>query len=359
MAEGNGHTTGNGHTENGHTMVTDLGAVGFRNSLAHFLMTKKNWWLVFAVVAAISTVGLVLLGKWTYEGKPPLANFVSASSGETVITKDQILDGKEVFHLRGLMSWGSFFGDGSERGPDFTADALHRTRLAMGEYYKNQGLDPDAIETRVKRELHENGWDSEAGVIRINDAQVYAIEVLNEHYTRMFTDETYPQAFGVMDAITEPEEIQGLTSFFFWGGWTAAADRPGQTYSYTHNWPYEPESGNIMTSQTVIWSFAAILGLFAAIMLVLYVYGQLKTLNQDPFVLDAATLTTEELEQGYGAVRPTQGAAYKFFAFAMILFAVQVFAGILSAEDFIGGEGPASATINFLGITLPYTVVRA
>src|SRR3990172_912812 len=165
MAQGNGSQQG-------------ISTIRFEGTFAHFMLQKKNWLLLFAIVAAISSVGLVLLGKWTYEGAPPLTNFVSAT-GETVINKEQIYDGKELFHVRGLMSWGSYFGDGSERGPDFTADALHRTRLAMTEFYENEtNLDRDSIEARVKRELHENGWDKGANVIRINDAQVYALGVL-------------------------------------------------------------------------------------------------------------------------------------------------------------------------------------
>jgi nitric oxide reductase large subunit len=66
---------------------------------------------------------LIYLGMATYSGAPPLAGFASPS-GEMVIPRRQIIHGEKVFHLRGLMSYGSFWGDGAERGPDFTADAL-------------------------------------------------------------------------------------------------------------------------------------------------------------------------------------------------------------------------------------------
>jgi nitric oxide reductase subunit B len=329
-----------------------------KNTFAQWLLAKKNWWLQFAVVAGISIVGLLALGTWTYQGAPPLAGFVS-SSGETVVSLDQINRGKEVFHLRGLMAWGTFWGDGAERGPDFTADALHRTVLGMTAFYQNQGVDDDAIATRIQRELHTNGWNEQANEIVINDAQVFAVDELEKHFTRMFTDPTYEEAFAPSGLISDPGDIRALTAYFYWGSWVSAANRPGETYSYTHNWPYDPAAANTPTANTMVWSYLSIMALFAGAMLVLYVYGQMRELPGDPFNgADGGTLTTSELEKGYEYVRPTQRLTYKFFAFAIILFVVQVLAGILSAEDFVGG-GPGVAITTFLGVSLPYSVVRS
>jgi nitric oxide reductase subunit B len=338
---------------------------GGRN-FAKWLLAKKNWWINFTVVAAISIVGLIALGSWTYSGAPPLASFVSAASGETVIPLEQIQRGKEVFHLRGLMSWGSFWGDGAERGPDFTADALHRTVVAMGTYYAEERAkqrpvtqaDRDGFTVRIQRELHTNGYDAATGQIRINDAQIRALQELKVHYTKMFTDPTYPERFTLAGYITERSDLEALTAYFFWGAWVSAANRPGESYSYTHNWPYDPAAANTPTMATVLWSFLSILVLFAGTMLVLYVYGQMKAIPGDPFNSSGQTLTTSDLESGAEGVRPTQRSTYKYFAFAVILFVVQVLAGILSAEDFVKG-GPGNAIVQVLGITLPFTTVRA
>jgi len=274
-----------------------------------------------------------------------------------------------VFHLKGLMSWGSFWGDGADRGPDFTAEALHRTVVTMRTYYEDAikrerpltQTDQDAIAVRIQRELHENGWDEENNVTRINDAQVQAFRDLNVHYTRVFTDSTYPDKFSafVDNFITDPADLRALTAYFFWGGWASAANRPGETYSYTQNWPYDPEAANTPTSPVMLWSFLSILALFAGTMLVLYVYGEMKDLPGDPFNgTNGGTLTTIDLETGKEFVRPTQRLTYKFFAFGVILFLVQVLAGILSAEDFVGG-GPGRGIINILGIPLTFSITKA
>jgi len=361
----------------------EISSQGGKSNLALILINKRYWWLHFLIVAAISTTGLLYLGRVTYTGAPPVVDFTSAT-GETVISAELINRGEEIFHLRGLMDWGTFMGDGSERGPDFTADAMHRTVVAMRSFYENEmreragqaitisEYEQDAIAARVRREVHANTYDEAAGRIQLNDAQITAIPVLEEHYTLMFNDPeytngflapTYSEGFNSPGYISDPEDLRALSAFFFWGGWVSAANRPGEEYSYTHNWPYDPDAGNVPTSATVLWSFLSVLALFLGIGLVLYVYGQMKTLPGDPFREyegngngngngngGVYAITTHDLEHEY--VRPTQKATFKFFAFAMLVFAIQIVMGMVSATDFIRPFG-----LN-LGELFPYTVSR-
>lgn len=333
---------------------------GFGN-LARLLLNKKFWGLHFLVVILVSAAGLIYMGDATYEGAPPVADF-RGPDGRVVISAEQISRGEEVFHLRGLMSYGSFWGDGAERGPDFTADALHRTYEGMIAHYEAEARADaataelptrtrDAIAVQVRRELHTNTWDAEAGHITLTAGQVAAFEDVVRHYERMFTDPGYDEFFQ-SGYLTDKAAIRDLSAFFFWGAWASAADRPGKDYSYTHNWPYDPAAGNTPTVDNYIWSLASILALFIGIGLVLYVYGQMKTLQYDPFEGSTErSLTTYDLENGY--VRKTQAATYKFFALAMVVFGLQVLAGITAATDFVRPFGL------FLGDILPFTVVRS
>ncbi|CBL43845.1 nitric-oxide reductase, subunit B [gamma proteobacterium HdN1] len=340
------------------------GSIRAKKNIALWLVSKKNWILQFLIVAAICTGGLLYLGAQTYISAPPIVNFVN-DKGDTVFSEQQIMDGKHVWSIRGLMAYGSFWGDGAERGPDFTADSLHRSVVAMREFYAKEkkaelGVDAlpvyetDAIAARVIRELHNNAYDEEAGIVRLNPAQEYAFAEVREHYRKMFNDATYSEAFHPQGLISDPEQITSLTSFFFWGGWASAANRPGETYSYTHNWPHDPGAGNAPTPATWIWSFLSILALFLCIVVVLYVYGQMRELPIDVFGTSTENpfaLTTHDLENGY--VRPTQKATYKFFALAMILFGVQIFAGIAAAWDFVK---PFGISLNDF---LPFTASRS
>jgi nitric oxide reductase subunit B len=327
-----------------------------KRNLAQVLHDKKTWWVHALIVSAICLSGLVYLGTETYTGAPPIEDYVSATTGEVVIPLATIKKGQEVFHLRGLMLYGSFWGDGAERGPDFTADALHRTGVAMRSFYEQQAggnlaqYDKDAIDVRVIREIKTNTWNESAKQIVINDAQIHAFNELKAHYTRMFNDPEYEEAFKPSGAISAPEDIEALTAFFFWGGWVSGAERPGQTYSYTHNWPYDPSTGNLPTNQTMVWSFISIFGLFLGILVILYVYGQFKE-EGDPFTGNGTSLTTNDLEQG--RIRATQKATYKFFVFSIVLFGAQVISGMLAATDFVTPFGVSLASI------IPFSVLRS
>jgi nitric oxide reductase subunit B len=331
-----------------------------KRTLAEILQDKRTWWVHSLIVAAICIVGLLYLGERTYSGAPPLEDMVSAS-GETVVSLAQIKHGQEIFHLRGLMGYGSFWGDGAERGPDFTADALHRTAMSMRAHYGKEleatkpgfeltQYDTDAIAAKVVREIHTNGHDEAKGQIVITSGQIKAYEDLVVHYTAMFLDPTYEEAFDPTGYITDPQELRDLTAFFFWGGWVSGANRPNQTYSYTHNWPYDPAAGNVATNQTLVWSFISIFALFLGILAVLYVYGQFKE-QGDPFAGNGRSLTTDDLENG--RVRETQRACYKFFVFSILLFGAQVLAGMLAATDFVRPLGIS------LGSIIPFTVLRS
>jgi nitric oxide reductase subunit B len=170
-------------------------------TLGEWLLNKKNWFTHFIIVALISIAGQIYLGQQTYSGAPPLVDFVD-SQGNVVASADTIKNGKEIFHIRGLMAWGAFWGDGADRGPDFSADALHRTVVTMRSFYEEEmkqrtgvtnltGYEKDAIAQRVVRDLHNNTYDEKAGHITLNDAQLAALQELNGHYTRMFIDPTY------------------------------------------------------------------------------------------------------------------------------------------------------------------------
>ncbi|WP_408736569.1 hypothetical protein [Acetobacter ascendens] len=42
--------------------------------------------------------------------------------------------------------------------------------------------------------------------------------------------------------------------FLMYSALTTVAHRPGETYSWTQNWPYEPLVGNTPTGATFIWT---------------------------------------------------------------------------------------------------------
>ena len=254
------------------------------------------------------------------------------------------------------------FGDGANRGPDYTAEALHYVSKYMNDYYQsklkaeeNSDLLKKGITEQVKLEIKNNHYSKEKNSVTLSDAQVFAVAELVKYYNQKFTNPSSPGAFEPSGYITDANEIKSLTAFFFWGSWVCGVERPGEHYSYTHNWPYDPSAGNTPSAAIILWSIIGSLGLIFGLGIVLYYHGKLDKLDDDVYTNKAEPFMTRgDIEK----FQPDaiQRSTYKFFYVAIILFAVQVLAGILTVHDFVG-------LINCFGFNiseaLPITVTRS
>jgi nitric oxide reductase subunit B len=99
-----------------------------------YLMNTKNWWAPLTFILVISLLGVGLIGFQTYIDAPPMAGF-NDENNHIEFDQKTIERGQEVFHKYALMEYGSFFGDGAQRGPDYTAEALHVVSNTMILYY--------------------------------------------------------------------------------------------------------------------------------------------------------------------------------------------------------------------------------
>ena len=154
----------------------------------------------------------------------------------------------------------------------------------------------------------------------------------------MFIDNNPEGSFPPKNYITSRAEIQDLSAFFFWGAWVCAVERPGSNFSYTHNWPFDPAAGNTPTSPVILWSVLGLLAFVLACGIVLFYIGQYNQLSNKFFKTGSKELLTLDKVSQFRPT-PTQKATYKFFAVAILLFALQVSCGIITINDFV----------NFLG----------
>ncbi|HSB92234.1 MAG TPA: cbb3-type cytochrome c oxidase subunit I [Flavitalea sp.] len=331
-----------------------------RNFIA-YLLNPKNWWLPLLLIFVISAAGVTMIGVHTYTEAPPIPTYVSENK-DPIFSKNDILEGQAVFQKYALMNYGSMFGDGANRGPDFTAEALHQLALYMNEYYKAQlktGPQDDllnmGVTEQVKAEIKSNRYNRISNEVTLSKAHLYAAGKLVAYYQQKFTDSSVPGAFTPSHYITDKAELRSLASFFFWGAWVCGVERPGEKYSYTHNWPFDPAAGNTPSSAIILWSIIGALALIIGLGLVLYYHGKLETLDDKTFVHKAQPFMTRgEIHR----FQPDaiQKSTYKFFYVAVLLFATQVLAGILTVHDFVG-------FVNFFGFNiseaLPITVTRS
>ena len=67
-------------------------------------------------------------------------------------------------------------------------------------------------------------------------------------------------------------EAPHTADFLIYSALTTVARRPGVSWSWTENWPYEPEVGNTPTTNTFIWTWVSFCFTFLCFGLVLFIY---------------------------------------------------------------------------------------
>ena len=133
---------------------------------------KKLWYTLFGVLAVTFCL-LGYLGKEVYRQAPPFPEKYVSASGQTLITKDDILKGQSAWQSTGGMELGSVLGHGSYQAPDWTADFLHRELVMWldltaqkdyGKKFDDLSFDQKAIvQARLKQEYREqSAMDSSA-----------------------------------------------------------------------------------------------------------------------------------------------------------------------------------------------------
>ncbi|AAU36900.1 NorB protein [[Mannheimia] succiniciproducens MBEL55E] len=90
----------------------------------------KKLWAALVVVLTVTFTILGYIGVEVYRQAPPVPQAYVSQTGETVMTKDDILAGQTAWQTTGGMEVGSLLGHGAYQAPDWTADWLHRELTA-------------------------------------------------------------------------------------------------------------------------------------------------------------------------------------------------------------------------------------
>lgn len=308
----------------------------------------RGWVQAAALVCLVGFFGLVLLGFLTYRSAPPIPERVVTAAGATVYTGRDVRAGQDVFLRNGLMEYGSIFGHGAYLGPDFTADYLHRSAELVRDAYG--GAASDSAAQRTRADFATNRYDPTTGVLTLSDTQAAAFGTLRGHYAEFFGS---PQGKTGLrpQAVTDPEQIRQLTSYFAWSAWASAAHRPGETYSYTNNWPPEPLVGNAPSAHVIVWSVVSLIALLGGTGALFAAFGRWDWLGWHG--RDLQELRFREPQQV--RLTPSQQATAWFFLAMAALFGVQTLVGAAS-QHYRADLG------SFFGVPLdqwlPYNLVR-
>jgi nitric oxide reductase subunit B len=323
---------------------------------------RKLWTCLILVVGG-AFLALGFFGREIYRQAPPIPERVVTESGRTLMTRADILDGQQVWQSVGGQEVGSIWGHGAYQAPDWSADWLHREALALLDIWSQatyaasyEGLDVEsrgALDARLENELRGNRCDEGTGVLLVSDERAEAMARTGAHYARLFGG--HPSMDGLRedyalhdDAIRDPIRLERLANFFFWTSWACATERPGESFTYTNNWPHEPLVGNQPTAANILWSVLSI-------MLLLGAAGALVWYHEAKRKQDGKVEVPRRDPLGDVRVTPSMRACAKYAGVVISLFVVQVLLGALTAHYTV--EGDAFFGISLSGI-LPYAVTR-
>src|SRR5215472_8376349 len=317
----------------------------------------KRLWILLAIVMIFGFTVLGWIGSRIYQDMPPIPARIVASDGQVIVSEGSIRSGQAVWQTLGGMEVGSIWGHGSYVAPDWTADWLHRecelilddwARSEHGRPYAALGPEPQAgLRERLRLTLRANHYDAATGTLTIDPVRARAFEANHRHFAEVFSQGNAQYAIP-RGTVSDPERLRQLSAFFFWTAWAAAASRPGDTVSYTSNWPHEPLIGSVPTPEAIVWTGVSILLLLGGIGFIVWFYAAMPA----PAPLEAPPARDPLV--GLSAT-PSQRATLKYFVVVAALFLVQILAGAVVAHYGVEGDG-------FYGVPLsrwlPYSLVR-
>ncbi|MCD8340379.1 MAG: cbb3-type cytochrome c oxidase subunit I [Burkholderiales bacterium] len=242
----------------------------------------KGWiWALSLTVIGVFAL-LIYITYLAYVVKPPVPERVVSANGDLLFTGDDIRHGQQVFLFHGLHDNGSVFGHGAYLGPDFPSLTLHRmslnaaNELARSHFDKNydelthdQKKEMDAL---VPQTIRTNLYDPDTQTLVFEPFREFTWSQEPEIWKEYFRD---PSKNGGLHAnyITDPKELKDLSSYFAWAAWASSAPRPGDDYTYTNNFPFDPYIGNYPTDINVTYSAVSLLFLLGGTALALFFIG--------------------------------------------------------------------------------------
>src|SRR5262245_39079878 len=202
---------------------------------------------MLAIVLIFGFTVLGWIGSRIYQHMPPIPERIVTSDGRVVAPEGAIRRGQAVWQTLGGMEVGSIWGHGSYVAPDWTADWLHRecelilddwARAEHSRPYADLGPEPQAaLRERLPLTLPANHYDPGPGTLTIEPVRARAFEANQKHFASIFS-QGKPEYAIPRGTVSDPQRLRLLSTFFFWTAWASAANRPGDSISYTSNLPH-------------------------------------------------------------------------------------------------------------------------
>ena len=216
---------------------------------------KRTWrvsipaWLV--LICLVTHTVLISAGAAIYKNAPPISAMVVSPQQDIILTQEAIEQEQAAYLARGGQHIGSIWGHGGYPAPKWTADVLHRWRLATAGALYNGDLDFEQTDlealpavdwatllAKVKQEFKLNCYDADTGALMLTTAQTQGLKKVFADYQTLLLRgsavHSIPSGW-----FTDTAQIRNVTVFFGWTAWVAAATRPNSPLSYTANFPHD------------------------------------------------------------------------------------------------------------------------
>ena len=124
----------------------------------------------------------------------------------------------------------------------------------------------------------------------------------------------------------DQDEALHTADFLIYSALTTVARRPDVSWSWTENWPYEPEVGNTPTTNTFIWTWASFCFTFLCFGLVLFIY-EFWLNHPDDAPMDPVLAR-------FGPLTESQRKVGKYFLVVAAVLLLQILAGTIMAHAY-------------------------
>ena len=322
--------------------------------------------LIITLVAAFSI--LIAGGFMIFKNEAPRPSKIVDQNGTELISKHSLLSGQAVYEKYGLADYGTYLGNGSYLGPDYTAQSLHVYLKGMDQYYAQKmhnknfselnDFQQGGIKAKVKKEIKVNRYSKANQTLTLTNAQAAGLKSLQSYYRKEFINN--PEQAGLPASMINQKKtdafmykgnkVDQLTSFFFWGAWLSSTNRPGRDFTYTNNWPYDLDAGNVMPAEAMVWTAISVALLTVGVGVIIYFQRRYqfdmksRYLPEEPVNIDPDVPITS-----------SQRKTAKYFVIVMLMFLLQILIGELMAHYYVENS--------FFGIPLqniwPFNVAKA
>lgn len=309
---------------------------------------------VLLVTAILCFLILIWGTVKTYQLVPPLPDRFVASTGETVMTSQDIVEGKAGFQRADLMDYGSLYGMGSYFGEDYTAKYLVRLgelvqeELAQIRFNKAYSALTESEQYVINKEMQNSlqHLDLNTKTSILTPALTTSIRQLQAEISQSLLNHNfmagYTQAYSL-----NPDTALKTANFLIYSSLTTIARRPNQNISYTNNWPYEPSVGNTPSSGTFYWTWISFCFVFMGFGAVLYIYHRyLSDVDHGPM---------EPVFSGFKPLTQSQRKVGQYFLVAALFLLLQIAVGAIMAHYYAERESFYGINVN---TWLPFNFLR-